>query len=59
MVDKLLRRSAVERMIGVSRATFWRLRRTGAFPPGVRIAVGVEAWKLSTVQDWIASREAA
>jgi predicted DNA-binding transcriptional regulator AlpA len=48
----------IERILPVSRVTFWKLRKNG-FPPGLRIAPNRIAWRLSDVRRWIATRPAA
>lgn len=41
---------------GLSKATYWRLRRNHLFPDPVAISPGRKAWLESEINDWIASR---
>ena len=59
MEDQLLSRSDVERLLGVSRTTFFELRRSGSFPDGILIAKRCTRWRLGDVQAWIASQPQA
>lgn len=49
----------LEKILPVSRVTFWAMRKRGDFPQGIRIAPNRIAWRLSDVRAWIASRPAA
>ena len=60
--------AAPERIIGerecdaitdLSRTTRWRLMQRGEFPQKVRISPNRTGWRLSSVLDWLAQREAA
>lgn len=55
--DRILRRSEVERILSMSRASFWRIRQKGDFPRPIQLAKGIFGWRLSAVQAWISSRE--
>ena len=57
--DRILRRSEVERILSISRASFWRLRQQGDFPAPVRLSKKIVGWRYLAVMDWIESREAA
>ena len=59
MDERILRRAEVERVLGISRNTFYRLRTAGHFPAGIQLSHGVTGWRLSEVQRWIAERPAA
>ena len=41
---------------GLSKATYWRLRRKQLFPKPVTISPGRKAWLESEINDWIVSR---
>ncbi|CAG1004273.1 hypothetical protein MTYP_03155 [Methylophilaceae bacterium] len=51
-VDFLLPRKTVEKMTGLSRATIYRLIKSGKFPPPRSIGTGAVRWKLSEVIAW-------
>ena len=57
---RVIRTSEVARRLGVSRTTLWRLRRTGDFPPPLRLGTATEhpllGWLERDVDDWLASR---
>ena len=50
--DKLLRRTQVEEITALSRATIYRKIANGTFPAPVNIGGGVR-WKLSDIQSWM------
>ena len=54
--DKILRGPAVQTMTGLSRSTIWRLEQDGAFPMRIKLGLRACGWRLSDVQEWIASR---
>ena len=56
--DRLLREEEVCEMVAVSRSTLWRWVSTGSFPPPIRIGPSAVRWRLSAVQDWMASKYA-
>jgi predicted DNA-binding transcriptional regulator AlpA len=43
-------------LIGVSRATFHRLRETPGFPKPVRPVPGVVAWRAGDIKAWLQSK---
>lgn len=43
-------------ILGISRASFYRLVSSGNFPKPVRPLPGVVAWRAGDVRQWIASR---
>lgn len=52
--DALLRSSEVEKLLGVSRVTIWRMVRRGEFPKPLKLTAGHAAWRLSEVRAHIA-----
>jgi prophage regulatory protein len=46
----------VHRLVGLSRATVWRLERAGRFPRRCRLAPGSIGWVAQEVADWIEAR---
>jgi prophage regulatory protein len=57
MTDYILRRTAVERMVGLSRSTIYQMMSTGAFPKPIRIGKRAVGWKKSAIASWIDGRE--
>lgn len=59
MHDHILRRQAVEQLVGLSRSTLYARIAAGEFPKPVRLggansrSVG---WRASTIQQWIADQ---
>ena len=49
---QLLRVKDVERELGISRTTIWRLVKAGAFPPPLRITSKAIAWRRSDIEAW-------
>lgn len=45
-------------LVGCSKATLWRWRRDGLFPPPVELGPNSLAWRREDVEAWIASRPA-
>ena len=56
MSDRLLRLAEVERLVGLSRATIYRLMRAGTFPEPLRVGPRAVRWPLSAIEAWAASR---
>ena len=56
--DRLLRRSSVEEVTGLSKASIYRLMHEGSFPPPVRIGTRAVAWPQSAIVEWIEARKA-
>lgn len=55
LTDFLLRRKDVERIAGISRASIYRLIKTGKFPKPVSLGTGAVRWKQSEVVAWQSS----
>jgi prophage regulatory protein len=54
--ERLLRGKEVEKLVGVSRQTLWRMERDGDFPKRVRIGKNGVRWKASEVNAWLTVR---
>ena len=59
MNERLLRRQEVEELTGLSRASIYRLMRSGGFPLPVRVSAAAVRWKASDIAVWIQSRPVA
>lgn len=55
----VLRCREVEKLTGLSRSTIYDMVKKGLFPPPVRLGSRAVGWRLSEVEDWIASRARA
>ena len=51
--DRLLRRTEVERRIGLSRATIYRQMRQGTFPEPIKVGPNAVRWPESEIEEWI------
>jgi prophage regulatory protein len=54
--DSILRLPDVLKRIGLGRATLYRLIRTGAFPPALKLSPSAIGWRASDIDRWIAER---
>jgi len=41
---------------GISRATFWRMRKQKAFPDGKKISERIKVWKRSDIENWFSAQ---
>lgn len=53
---KILRRNDVLEIIGLSRSTLYYLVRDGRFPAPISIGQRAIGWRLTDVNEWVASR---
>ncbi|ACM02184.1 AlpA family transcriptional regulator [Cereibacter sphaeroides] len=59
MIDKHLRRPAVEEATGLSRSAIYELMSKGQFPRPVKLTGKAVAWPESAIAEWLAQRAAA
>ena len=59
MQDRLLRRREVEEIVGLSRASIYRLMRSSGFPLPVNVSSKAVRWRESDIHAWIQSRPTA
>ena len=59
MHDRLMRRREVEKILGISRSSIYRLMQEGKFPRPVRIGPAAVRWKASDIATWLESRPVA
>ena len=57
MQESFLRRKNVEAMTGLSRSHIYRLMEEGKFPSQYQLSLQAVGWKLSEIEEWMASRE--
>jgi prophage regulatory protein len=53
---RILRLNEVMLRTGYSKATIWRLQKSGAFPQRLRLGEQAVGWLESEIDDWIRSR---
>lgn len=59
MIDRHLRRSAVEALTGLSRSAIYDLMTKGQFPRQVKLTARAVAWRESDIAEWLAQRKTA
>ena len=57
--DRILRDAEVRVRTGLSRTTRWRLIKDEKFPKPVKLTEHAIGWRESSIDAWLASREAA
>lgn len=55
--EPLLRVTEVEKLVGLSRTTIWRMRRDGLFPQPLQYSPGKQVWRESQITAWLANLE--
>jgi prophage regulatory protein len=55
--DRLVRRSEVERLTGLSRSTIYQWIKDGEFPRPVKLGARAVGWRENDVLAWIKARE--
>lgn len=56
--NRIIRIGEVEQLTGRSRTSIWRDEKAGTFPRRVRIGIKAVGWHLSSVLEWVQTREA-
>ena len=56
VIDKMLRRPAVEELTALSRSTIYELLRTNRFPHPVRLGPRAVGWRHSDIVAWLSAR---
>lgn len=59
MPETLYRREAVEKMVGLSTTSLYRLMDEGLFPRPIRVGKRAVRWPESTITKWLESRPVA
>ena len=57
MTERILRRPAVEAMVGIGRSTLYAWVADGDFPRPVRLGTRAVGWRESDIHAWLASRK--
>ena len=55
--DRLLRIGEVASLLGIAKSTVYKNIRHGLFPKPIKLTERTSVWRLSTVEDWVRSRE--
>lgn len=58
MTDRIVRPAEASAITGRSLASIWRDERAGRFPQRIRIGENAVGYRLSSLQQWLDSREA-
>lgn len=53
--DRMLRRTEVQALTGLSQSTIYRLMREGKFPVGVKVGPKAVRWRESTINEFLNS----
>ena len=59
MIEKHLRREAVEQVTGLARSTIYELMSKGLFPRPVKLTGKAVGWRESAIAEWLDSRPQA
>ena len=59
MKERLLRRREVEELTGLSRASIYRLMRSGRFPASVKVSDTAVRWRARDITAWMETRPVA
>jgi len=57
--DSLIRWEEVQKMVGISRTSVWRLEKDGEFPKRRHISKRAVGWSQHEIQKWLESRPQA
>lgn len=55
-MTKLLRRTEVEDITGLSRSSIYAMMSEGRFPKSIKIGLRAVAWRQDEIAGWIATR---
>lgn len=55
--DRVIRRTQLLALIGVSCTTQWRMEKAGQFPARIKLGKGSVGWHLTEVEEWLKDRE--
>ncbi|WP_374593023.1 helix-turn-helix transcriptional regulator [Sphingosinicella sp.] len=59
MTAKILRRTEVERVIGLSRSTIYKAMTENTFPKPIRIGKRAVGWRQADIMNWLETRPQA
>lgn len=58
-VDRYIRIKELATMLGIGRSTIYRLISENKFPKQIKLTERTSVWRLSTINEWVESREKA
>ncbi len=58
-LDRIIRIPELVHLVGYSRPSIYRLMDSDEFPSAVKLGPQAVGWRMSEIQEWIASREKA
>ena len=59
MEPAIYREKDVLALVRISKATLWRWRKAGEFPPPIQLGPNTVGWRRGDVDEWLASRPLA
>lgn len=59
MTEKMLRRPAVEQLVGLGRSTIYAMIAEGTFPKPLKLGKRAVGWRESEITAWIDNRSSA
>jgi prophage regulatory protein len=57
--DKFIREDECRNITGLSRSTRYRMEQAGQFPKKYKVSIAARAYKLSEIEGWMSTRQAA
>jgi prophage regulatory protein len=57
ILERILRRPAVEQKVGIGRSTLYAWVAEGTFPRPVRLGARAVGWRESDIHNWLESRK--
>lgn len=52
----IIRSKELQRLIGLSRTTIWRMERKGLFPSRIRLGPNTVGWIEDEIAEWLSAR---
>lgn len=56
MIQAILKRAEVVKLVGLGYSTIWRLEKAGEFPARKQLSVGRVGWRRDEVESWVEGR---
>jgi prophage regulatory protein len=57
IVDRLIRMKELKEILGLGTSTIYRMISDNKFPKPIKLTERTVAWRMSTINEWIESRE--
>ncbi|WP_138430918.1 helix-turn-helix transcriptional regulator [Fodinibius saliphilus] len=55
-MDRIIRPSELQDILGVTSSTLWRMEKEGRLPARIKISERAVGWRKSDIEEWIANR---